>query len=104
MSSDGSGFVLDVQALSLNGSAPHCEHLDAVVPVDPLGNICRECQATGEGWLGLFACLTCGWVGCSNDSSRRHARAHYEETDHPLARALRPGPVWTWCYVHERAV
>jgi uncharacterized UBP type Zn finger protein len=104
MSSDGSEFVLDVQALSLNGSAPHCEHLDAVVPVDPTGNICRECQATGEGRLGLLACLTCGWVGCSNDSSRRHARAHYEETDHPLARALRPGPVWTWCYVHERAV
>jgi uncharacterized UBP type Zn finger protein len=103
MSPDGSGFAL-MRTLSLNGSELHCEHLDALVPVDPLGNICRECQAAGEDWPGLLACLTCGWVGCSNGSPRRHACAHYEETDHPLARALRPGPVWTWCYVHQRAV
>ncbi|GAA4504010.1 hypothetical protein GCM10023191_057600 [Actinoallomurus oryzae] len=104
MTSNQPGMALDVRALSLNGSAPHCEHLDALVPVDPLGNICRECQAAGEDWPGLLVCLTCGWVGCSNDSPRRHARAHYEETDHPLARTLRPGPVRTWCYVHQRAV
>jgi uncharacterized UBP type Zn finger protein len=104
MTSDGSGMALDVQALSMNGSAPHCEHLDALVPVTPQGGICRECRSTGADWVGLLSCLTCGWVACSNDSPRRHASAHYEETDHPLALALRPGPVWRWCYVHRRAV
>ncbi|MCW2863813.1 MAG: Zn-finger-containing protein [Actinoallomurus sp.] len=104
MSSDRSGFTLDVQAHSLNGSTPHCEHLDALLPAPPLGTICRDCRTTGEDWVSLLTCLTCGWVACSNDSPHRHARAHYEETDHPLARALRAGPAWRWCYVHQRAV
>jgi hypothetical protein len=104
MTSDRPGMGLNVQARSLNGSAPPCEHLDALVAMPPQGSICRECRAAGEDWIGLFACLTCGWVACSNRSPRRHARAHYEETDHPLARALRPGPVWRWCYVHQRTV
>lgn len=104
MSSDGSRFASDVQALSLNGSPPRCKHLDGLTPAPPLGNICTECRAAGEAGTGLLACLTCGWVACSDDSPRRHARAHYEETDHPLARALRPGPVWRWCFVDQRAV
>jgi uncharacterized UBP type Zn finger protein len=104
MGVDGGGFALEVQASRLNGSAPPCEHLDTLVPVDPLGGICRECRASGKEWVGLLTCLTCGWVACSNDSPGRHANAHYEETDHPLARALRPGPTWRWCYVHQRAV
>lgn len=85
MSPDGSGSAL-MRTLSLNGSAPHCEHLDALVQVDPLGNICRECQATGEDWPGLLACLTCGWVGCSNDSPRRR-RTRALRGDRPSAGA-----------------
>jgi hypothetical protein len=104
MTPDRPGFALHMQILGPNGSAPLCEHLDVLVPAPPLGSICRDCQATGEDWIGLLTCLTCGWVACSNDSPRRHARAHYEETDHPLARALRPGPAWRWCYVHQRPV
>jgi uncharacterized UBP type Zn finger protein len=104
MDSDRSGFALDVEVLSMNGSAPHCEHLDALVPSAPLGDVCRDCERSGAERANLLSCLTCGWVGCSNDSPHRHALAHYEETDHPLARALRPGPVWRWCYVHQRAV
>jgi len=104
MDSETSGFALDVQVLSMNGSAPHCEHLDALVPATPLGEICQDCKQTGVQWGDLLSCLTCGWVGCSNDSPHRHARAHYEETDHPLVRALRPGPIWRWCYVHQRTV
>jgi uncharacterized UBP type Zn finger protein len=104
MTSGGSGIVLDVQAVSLNGSAPRCEHLDGLVPVIPQSSICGECRARGEDWAGLLVCLTCGWVACTDGSPRRHALAHYEETDHPVAGALRPGPTWRWCYVHRRAV
>jgi uncharacterized UBP type Zn finger protein len=43
-------------------------------------------------------------VACSDDSPSQHARAHYEETDHPLAAGLEPGPRWRWCYVHQRLV
>jgi uncharacterized UBP type Zn finger protein len=51
-----------------------------------------------------MVCLTCGWVACCDDSPNQHARAHYEETDHPVAAALAPGAAWRWCYVHQRLV
>ena len=38
-----------------------------------------------------MVCLTCGWVACSDDSPNQHARAHYEETDHPVAAGLASG-------------
>jgi|SRR5215472_3379929 len=89
---------------SLNGSAPRCEHVDAIVLVDPVSDRCLNCHAAGEDWVSLMVCLTCGWVACSDDSPQAHARAHYQETDHPIAAALRPGSKFRWCYVHRRAV
>jgi uncharacterized UBP type Zn finger protein len=89
---------------SPNGSAPRCEHGDLLVPVVPQADRCRECEVRGAGWLGLVVCLTCGWVACSDDSPHRHAMAHYEETDHPLAAGLEPGLQGRWCYVHRRTV
>jgi len=91
-------------ALSLNGSAPRCEHLDAnrQVTVQPGG--CGQCEASGDSWVRLFVCLTCGLAACSDDSPRRHALAHYRETDHPIVGLPEPGSTWKWCYVHERAV
>jgi uncharacterized UBP type Zn finger protein len=97
------GDALD-KRVNLNGSAPRCGHLDGIVPVDPQSTGCRDCEAAGDESVSLMACLTCGWVACSDDSPRRHALAHYEETDHPLARALDPGSKFIWCYVHRRAV
>jgi uncharacterized UBP type Zn finger protein len=90
--------------ISLNGAAPRCEHLDELVPVAPRTDGCRDCQARGDHWVALVTCLTCGWVACSDDSPNQHAKAHYEETDHPLTRAMQPGPHRRWCYVHQRHV
>lgn len=92
------------QALSLNGSAPRCEHLDMIrqVAVQPGG--CRECEAAGDTCIRLLVCLTCGLAACSDDSPGRHALAHYRETDHPVVSLLEPGSTWKWCYVHQRAV
>ena len=103
----GSGvydMAVGVQCLSLNGSAPRCDHVDSLVPVTPQSATCRECQARGLGWLRLLVCLTCGWVACSDDSTQHHALAHYQETDHPLAAELRSGQDHRWCYVHQREV
>ncbi len=97
-------MAVSLQNVSPNGSAPRCEHVDWLVPVVPRSAGCGECQACGAAWLGLVVCLTCGWVACSDDSPKRHALAHYEETDHPLAAGLAPGPGRRWCYVHQRAV
>jgi uncharacterized UBP type Zn finger protein len=93
-----------VEAISLNGSAPHCEHLDRLEPVVAQSDGCLECRGLGLSWRGLAVCLTCGWVACSDDSPSHHALAHYEETDHPLAAGLAPGREQRWCYVHQRAV
>jgi uncharacterized UBP type Zn finger protein len=91
-------------AISLNGSAPRCEHLHGLAPVTPRSDQCRDCQDRADRRVSLVVCLSCGWVACSDDSPGRHARAHYEETDHPLAAGLEPGSRWRWCYVHQRLV
>lgn len=87
-----------------NGSAPRCDHVDSLAPVAARAAGCRDCEACGGHWLRLSVCLTCGWVACSDDSPQRHALAHYEETDHPIAGELAPGTDRRWCYVHRRAV
>jgi uncharacterized UBP type Zn finger protein len=105
MASDGTGMALDVRAVSPNGSAPRCEHLDTLTPVPPRFSVCQVCHASGDrDGRDLVACMTCGWVACFDDSPRHHALAHYEETDHPLVQSLRPGRGWRWCHVHRRIV
>lgn len=84
---------------------PHpCGHIAVVRPVRPHSTGCPDCLASGDGWAELWICLSCGWVACSGGSPNRHARAHYEETDHPVAAPLGPGPRHRWCYVHQRSV
>jgi uncharacterized UBP type Zn finger protein len=98
------GMPVSMHDVSGNGSAPRCEHVDLLMPVTAQSASCEECQARGAAWHGLLVCLTCGWVACSDDSPHRHALAHYEETDHPLAAELDPESDHRWCYVHRRVV
>jgi uncharacterized UBP type Zn finger protein len=97
-------------AVSTNGTAPRCEHLDNLALVGPRSDDCLDCRSgkegngTGTAPAALVTCLTCGWVACSDDSPHQHARAHYEETDHPVTAGLVPGSAWRWCYVHQRLV
>jgi uncharacterized UBP type Zn finger protein len=97
----GQSIALGAPAVSPNGTAPRCEHLDGLAAVGPQSADCQECR---NRQAGLVICLTCGWVACSDDSPNRHARAHYEETDHPVAAGLAQGTAWRWCYVHQRLV
>jgi uncharacterized UBP type Zn finger protein len=91
-------------AVSLNGTAPRCEHLDGLAPVSALSDECRDCGDRPDRPGDLVMCLTCGWVACPDNSPDKHAKAHYEETDHPVAAGMRPGIMWRWCYVHQRLV
>src|SRR5688572_14762218 len=94
----GGTLALSPFAMSANGSAPRCEHLDGLEPVTPRSDGCRECQARMDSWTALLLCLICGWVACSDDSPNQHAKAHYTETDHALAARMEPGSRWRWCY------
>lgn len=80
-----------------------CTHLDTVrvgeLPDPLLG--CEECLKIGARWMHLRMCLTCGKVGCCDNSPNRHATAHFHEGGHPLIRSAEPGEDWAWCYVDE---
>ncbi len=80
-----------------------CTHLDMVEVVEPPGTVagCEECLKSGDPWVHLRMCHTCGKIGCCDSSPNRHATAHFRETGHPLMRSAEPGEEWSWCYVDE---
>ncbi|MGR6919963.1 UBP-type zinc finger domain-containing protein [[Actinomadura] parvosata] len=90
--------------VGLNGQAPRCDHVGRLPRVRYGRAECQECLAVGRAWARLLVCVSCGWVACSDDSQGGHARAHYEETDHPVVATLEAGSSWRWCYVHRRTV
>jgi uncharacterized UBP type Zn finger protein len=65
---------------------------------------CVDCLVAGDAWCHLRICLTCGNVGCCDDSPNRHATAHAAASGHPLIRSIQPGEEWSWCYVDELAM
>jgi uncharacterized UBP type Zn finger protein len=66
-----------------------CTHLDEVElhELPPSVDGCEECLRDGGKWLHLRICLTCGHVGCCDDSPNRHATAHHHATSHPIFAA-----------------
>jgi CPA2 family monovalent cation:H+ antiporter-2 len=79
-----------------------CAHLGTVRPVFPRTPAgCEECLRTGDAWVHLRVCMTCGHVGCCDSSPNRHATAHFHDTRHPVVRSYEPGEEWGWCYVDE---
>lgn len=83
-----------------------CEHIEQVAtaerePVRPSGPGCKDCLEMGGEWVHLRLCLTCGHVGCCDNSPNRHATAHFRETEHPVIKAFEPNQNWAWCYVDE---
>lgn len=81
--------------------ADTCTHLDQIKDVPPSGDGCVECLQTGDWWVHLRMCSTCGHVGCCDDSPNRHATEHYQATQHPIIRSFEPGEGWYWCYPDE---
>jgi monovalent cation/hydrogen antiporter len=82
-------------------SQPRCRHLrDAPATVSVRSTECEGCVAEGRNdWVHLRACLGCGHTGCCDSSPRRHARRHFELTQHPVMRSAEPRETWRWCYV-----
>jgi len=81
-----------------------CTHLDTIVEVVPSGDGCLECLQMGDNWVHLRLCLTCGHVGCCDNSKNKHATKHFKETGHPIIKSFEPGEDWMWCYVDEQYV
>jgi hypothetical protein len=80
----------------------YCEHYSDLRPTTPRANGCEECLALGATWTELRVCLSCGHVGCCEDSEHRHALEHFHKARHPLIAPLERGETWSWCYEHRR--
>lgn len=78
-----------------------CTHLDQIHDVESSADGCEECLKTGDTWVHLRECLSCGHVGCCDPSPNRHATKHFHETEHPIVQSFEPDEDWRFCYVDE---
>lgn len=81
-----------------------CTHLDRIQITESDAQECSSCAETGDDWVALRMCLTCGMVGCCDDSANKHATEHFRETGHPLIRSLERDEDWRYCYLDEALV
>jgi uncharacterized UBP type Zn finger protein len=82
-------------------STSECTHLDQIQQVTPHGSGCEECLQTGDSWVHLRLCLTCGHIGCCDSSKNKHARKHFHHEGHPIVRSFEPGENWRYCFADD---
>lgn len=80
-----------------------CHHIaDLESLKNPRIDYCEECIKTGDTWLHLRVCQTCGKVHCCDSSPNRHAAKHYESTGHAVViPAEKNAGAWAYCFVHQ---
>ncbi|MEM0991606.1 MAG: UBP-type zinc finger domain-containing protein [Bacteroidota bacterium] len=77
----------------------NCEHLPATDQLKLDQNyVCEACIETGDTWVHLRTCQTCGMTLCCDSSPNKHASAHFHATGHPVIISAEPGEKWMWCY------
>lgn len=83
-----------------------CDHLTGVAEVKrPTGKlVCEECEKSGDTWVHLRICQTCGVVLCCDNSPQRHATRHYLSHRHPVIASAEPGERWMFCYSDEQMI
>ncbi|EHK87500.1 hypothetical protein SZMC14600_10328 [Saccharomonospora azurea SZMC 14600] len=80
-----------------------CEHVELVSSVEPSADGCEDCLRTGDQWVHLRICMSCGHVGCCDSSPNRHATVHWHSRpEHPIVRSFEPGENWWWCFPDAR--
>lgn len=78
-----------------------CEHVALIQDVERGSIGCEECLKTGDTWVHLRVCRTCGHVGCCDMSKNKHATRHFRDTGHPIMQSVEEGENWMWCYIDE---
>lgn len=82
-----------------------CSHTDQIADVTPgTPQGCQECLESGSRWVHLRVCLTCGHVGCCDQSPNQHATRHYRATKHPIIQSYESGENWVYCYPDDELV
>jgi len=75
-----------------------CKHLAEIRDVTPSAEGCEDCLKIGGTWVHLRLCMSCGHVGCCDNSPNRHATKHYNSIKHPIIRSFESGEDWGYCY------
>jgi hypothetical protein len=76
-----------------------CTHLRAIESVrHEQRHACDECVKTGDRWVHLRICQTCGATLCCDSSPNRHATKHAHASGHPVIASAEPGERWLYCY------
>ncbi len=79
-----------------------CEHIGAVVEMKAAKEFaCEECVKTGDTWVHLRTCQTCGQTLCCDSSPNRHSTRHAMASGHPVIASAEPGERWLYCHVDE---
>lgn len=82
----------------MSDTKQRCTHTSQIKIETTDKRVCEDCIKTGDTWVHLRMCLTCGHVGCCDSSKNKHATRHFRESGHPLVRSIEPGESWVWCY------
>ena len=79
-----------------------CPDIAAITTVKPSSvRICEACVRTGDRWVHLRTCQTCGATLCCDSSPNRHASRHAHSSHHPVVASAEPGERWLYCYIDE---
>ena len=84
----------------MNTEIEICGHLQEVGDIKKTAEKqeCQECVKTGDNWIHLRVCQTCGGVHCCDASKNKHAEEHFHQTHHPVISSAQPGEEWLYCY------
>lgn len=84
--------------------AETCEHFDPTMLKTADELVCQECVKTGDSWVHLRTCQTCGGTHCCDSSPNQHATKHFKATEHPVVISAELGEQWAWCYVDDQFI
>jgi hypothetical protein len=79
-----------------------CAHINAVNSIEtPRQRECEECVKTGDRWVHLRTCQTCGATLCCDSSPNRHASRHARARHHPVVASAEVGERWLYCFIDD---
>lgn len=92
-----------IEPVNLTNPCAHAAQttIRGTVHRDTANLVCDECVKTGNWWVHLRVCLTCGVVACCDSSPARHATDHFNKTGHPMCASVEPGENWAFCYIDK---
>ncbi len=76
-----------------------CSHLSEITDFkQPQSYECATCIKTGDTWVHLRTCQSCGITLCCDSSPNQHATKHAKTHHHPVIISAEPNERWMWCY------